>query len=143
DQLGFVLAMLGAKHIVLVGCDVLDEGYSRHRSEGSLFAMLLAAKATGSARIIGFSVNDTSSPSLFERFRIAQSAGVKLFARDAFTHARLTAGGVQGVELVGDLAFLLQPAPIDALQDEALKAFIREHQGKLVGLNFTPGVMGY
>lgn len=142
EQLGFVLGMLGAKHVVLVGCDVLDEGYSKYRSQGSLLAMLLAAKATGSSRIIGFSVNDTSSPALFERFKIVRQAGVKLFARDAFTHARLKNGGVEGAQLVGDLAFLLQPAPIDELEDKALLAFIRENQGRLVGLNFTPGVMG-
>lgn len=142
DQIRYVIYLLGKRDVILVGCDVLDEGYSAPRSQGSLYAMYLAGRTACDARIIGFSVNDTSSLALFERFRKVVARGVKLFARDAVTHARLVAGGVEGTQLVGDLAFLLQPTPIDQLEDKALLSFIREHEGKLVGLNFTPGVMG-
>lgn len=142
EQIAFVLYLLGKRDAVLVGCDVLDEGYSPARSQGSLLAMVLAAKAVRSARIIGFSVNDTSSDDLFKRFTIASQAGVKLFARDAVTQARLQKKQVPNVNLVGDLAFLLQPVTVDELEDASLRDFIREHQGRLIGLNFTEGVMG-
>ena len=142
EQIAFVLYLLGKRDAILVGCDVLDEGYSAARSQGSLLAMYLAARAVRSARIIGFSVNDTSSDDLFKRFILVRQQGVKLFARDAVTHARLTKKNVPDVQLVGDLAFLLQPAKVDDLQDADLRNFIREHQGRLIGLNFTDGVMG-
>jgi len=142
EQFRFALFMLCKRDVILVGCDVLDEGYSKSRSEGSLFAMALASHAVRSTRIIGFSVNDTSSPSLYTHFRHLRERGVRLFARDALTFERLRTGGVEGAELVGDLAFLLEPAPLDDLQDRELHRFISEHRGRLVGLNFTQVVMG-
>lgn len=142
EQLQFVLFLQGAKDVVLVGCDVLDEGYSKARSQGSLFAMYLASHATSSARIVGFSVNDTSSRDLYKRFIALRHRGVGLYARDAVTLKRLEDQGVEGAELVGDLAFLLQPASLDDLQDKDLVSFIQHNQGRLIGLNFTQGVMG-
>src|SRR5690606_11803802 len=67
-QFKYVIFMLGARDVVLVGCDVLDEGYSKARSAASLYMMYLASHAVRSTRIIGFSVNDTSSRLLYERF---------------------------------------------------------------------------
>jgi polysaccharide pyruvyl transferase WcaK-like protein len=141
EQLAFVRFLKGKRHVILIGADVLDEGYSVARSEGSLFAMHLAARAGCEARIIGFSINGVTSEGMRNRFLRAQKSGVRMMTRDAVSLERLVNAGITSAELVGDLAFLMQPAAFESL-DEPLRRFIRRDAGPLVGLNFTEVVMG-
>ncbi len=127
--------------LALVGCDVLDEGYSVARSEGSLLAMRLAARAGVPSRVVGFSINDTSSPALYDRFDAFVRAGGELFVRDEVSLQRLLQGGVAHAQLTADLALLVEPAPLEEVDPE-LRRFFDRFAGRVVGLNFTDVVVG-
>lgn len=141
EQLAWARFLRGKGDVVLIGADVLDEHYSVARSEGSFYAMHLAARCGCPTRIIGFSVNGAPSPALRGRFLRAQQDGTKLCVRDSLSHQRLHDAGIKSAQLVGDLALLMRPACVEEL-DAGLREFIRNAPGPVVGLNFTEIVMG-
>jgi len=141
ERLAFLWFLRGKKTLVLIGADVLDEGYAPDRSRASIDAMSLASAAGVPNRIIGFSINDTSSPGLGQRLKRARENGTQLFARDAVTHQRLIDAGIKDARLVGDLALLMPPAEFEELPAD-LQEFFNDHAGQVVGLNFTEVVMG-
>ncbi len=141
EQLAWVRFLRSKGEVILIGADVLDEHYSVARSEGSFYAMHLAARCSCPTRIIGFSVNGAPSDALRSRFQQAQNDGTRLFVRDALSFSRLHDAGIKSAELVGDLALLMRPARVEDL-DPALRQFIQTAPGPVVGLNFTEVVMG-
>jgi len=140
EQIAYLRLLRGAKSLVLIGADVLDEGYSVSRSEASLYSLELAAKLGVATRVVSFSINGSSSPALDERLRRV-GRHTRLFVRDPVTYRRLAAAGVGNIVQAGDLAYLLEPAPVDAISDD-LRPFIEQHQGRLIGLNLTAVVLG-
>ena len=125
--------------LLMIGADVLDEGYSVARSSASLRVLEIAQHLGLRTRILGFSVNGPPSEGL--RDRLHRLGGkTRLFARDPESFRRLHDAGVQGVEQAGDLAFLLDPADFDKVPEKLMK-FATTNRDKLVGLNLTEVVL--
>ena len=128
------------RHFLVIGADVLDEGYSVMRSKATMDAIQVASRLKLQTRILGFSINGPPSPGLKDRL---DSLGrtTRLFARDPMSYKRMEEAGVSGVEQSGDLAFLLKPADESAI-DPVVMRFVSDHRDKLIGLNLTEVVFG-
>lgn len=134
ERLAWIRLARRSRALIMIGADVLDEGYSRARSAASFWAIRTASKMGVSSRVVGFSVNGAPSTEL--RVRMLELANTKLFARDPISHERLRRAGIPNVSLAGDLAFLLQPAAWSAVAGD-VQEFVREHQGRIIGINLT------
>lgn len=128
------------QHFLVIGADVLDEGYSVMRSKATMDAIQVASRLKLQTRILGFSINGPPSAGLKDRL---DSLGrtTRLFARDPWSYKRMVDAGVPGVEQSGDLAFLLKPAEESAI-DPLVMRFVSAHRDKLIGLNLTEVVFG-
>ncbi|XZE54239.1 polysaccharide pyruvyl transferase family protein [Planctomycetaceae bacterium SH139] len=133
---------LAARHLemMMIGADVLDEGYGVERSVSSMYTLGLATRVGLPSRIFGFSVNGPPSVGLRERLNRLGSR-VRLFVRDPESYRRLEAAGIAGIERAGDLAFLLEPSDGTEL-DPPLRSFLDQYAGRLIGLNLTQVVLG-
>lgn len=133
---------VAARHqeMLMIGADVLDEGYSVDRSVASMHTLALAARVGLRTRIFGFSVNGPPSPGLRERL-MKLGRQTRLFVRDPESYRRLEEAGIPGIERAGDLAFLLEPADVAEL-DHELRQFLEQSAGRLIGLNLTQVVLG-
>ncbi|MBI1338320.1 MAG: hypothetical protein GC164_15365 [Phycisphaera sp.] len=140
DQLAFLRFLRDKKNLILIGADVLDEGYAPDRSEGSLLAVHLARLAGVAARVVGFSINTVPTGNLLRRFARLKGK-VPLCVRDEVSLKRLQDAGIENTRLVGDLALLMPPSPPEVLSTE-VKEFFNKNPDKVVGINLTPVVMG-
>jgi len=141
EQLTFPFFARQHREMLVIGADVLDEGYSIERSIATMNTLQLAVKSGIKTRIFGFSVNGVPSKGLTDRIsRLAHHT--RLMVRDPVSFRRLKNAGIDNVEQVGDLAFLLDPASKDTI-DSATFSFCSKHAKKLVGLNLTSVVMGH
>ena len=133
---------VAARHqdMLMIGADVLDEGYGVERSVSSMHTLELAARVGLRTRIFGFSVNGPPSPGLRQRL-MKLGRQTRLFVRDPESYRRLEEAGIPGIERAGDLAFLLEPAEMRDLNVE-LRQFLEESAGHLIGLNLTQVVLG-
>jgi polysaccharide pyruvyl transferase WcaK-like protein len=140
EELRFPMVAARHREMLMIGADVLDEGYCVDRSVASLYALELAERVGLRSRIFGFSVNGPPSPGLRERLmRLGRKT--RLFVRDPESYRRLQQAEVPGIELAGDLAFLLEPAGLDDL-DPGLRGFCEANEGRLIGVNLTSVVLG-
>lgn len=139
EELGFIRECGRHRSLVMIGADVLDEGYSVERSMASLHALARADRVGLATRILGFSVNGPPSGGLCERL-VRLGGRTRLFIRDPESYKRLHEAGIPGIEPAGDLAFLLEPASVDEIP-AGLSDFIAAHSGSLIGLNLTKVVM--
>ena len=127
------------RQMVVIGADVLDEGYGAERSIASLRNITTANSMGIPTRIFGFSVNGPPSEPLKQRLsKLGEST--QLFVRDPASYARLKSANIPGIRRSGDLAFLLEPAGFDDL-DADVKSFIHRYRGRVIGLNLTQVVM--
>jgi len=139
EEIIFPSLVFKHRHLVMIGADVLDEGYSIERSVASMHAIELANRVGVETRIFGFSVNGPPSAGLQSRMKqLGQKT--RLFVRDPESFRRLESVATPGIEAAGDLAFLLHPAEASELQPAWL-AFAAEHAGRLIGLNLTQVVL--
>ena len=92
-----------------VGADVMDGFYSDRRTFLSINLVALAAKTGADATILGFSFNEQPTPASVQALSNLP-ASVRLCCRDPISHKRLTHYLQRPVDLVADVAFLLQPA---------------------------------
>lgn len=139
EELRFPFLAARHRELLMIGADVLDEGYSVERSESSLHVLTLAARLGLKTRILGFSVNGPPSTGLRERLsKLGRST--RLFVRDPESYRRLEQADIPGIERAGDLAFLLKPVDESELPS-AWKGFIAGAQGRLLGVNLTSVVM--
>ena len=139
ERLRWVRLLASAETLIVIGADVLDEGYSVERSANTMWAVAQADRMGVRSRIVSFSVNGPPSPGL--RKRMTTLGETRLFARDPATFERLTAAGIPNVEQAGDLAFLLKPADRSELPAD-VRAFFDAHPGRVVGVNLTDVVFG-
>jgi polysaccharide pyruvyl transferase WcaK-like protein len=135
EELRFISLVGRCRELLMIGADVLDEGYSVERSISSMHALELACKLGVKARIFGFSVNGRPSEGLRQRLKHL-GKNTQLCVRDPESYRRLSEAGVEGIRQVGDLAFLLEPADAGEVP-ESVQRFSDESWGRLIGLNLT------
>lgn len=140
EKLRFIRFLLRKKHIVLIGCDVLDGKYSFNRSIASLNAIYIASRTGIPSRIVSFSFNDVPSPSL-KKVLSGFSKRIRLYPRDPISYDRLSTNRNLNLNIAGDLAYLLKPSRYGSL-NSGIKEFINKNKGKIIGLNFTELAFG-
>ena len=140
ERLRLLAHLRTRRDLVLVGADVIDEGYGTGRSAGSLETVHFADRLGVRCRVVGFSINETPSATLAQRFR-QLGAATPIVARDPLSFRRLRQGGIDNVRLGGDLAFLMPPAAEEALPDPT-RRFLDRHEGRVIGLNLIGKVLG-
>lgn len=94
----------------MLGTDVMDGYYGPRDSMQRIAVANMAAQAGVQTRIISFSFNSRPVPECVQALKTLP-AGVRLFGRDPLSLQRLTGALQRPVELVADVAFLLEPAP--------------------------------
>lgn len=93
-----------------LGADVLDGYYSERSTLQRLSLVAIAARTGADTAVLGFSFNPKPAPTAVAALRQLPPS-VRLYARDPVSRDRLTAHLQRPVNLVADLAFLLQPDP--------------------------------
>jgi len=138
ERLRWVKLVASSAGVVVIGADVLDEGYSLERSAATFWAVRAAERIGVPARVIGFSVNGAPSAELGRR--IAALKRTRLYARDPLSYARLQQTA-HHLYLSGDLALLLEPAPWHEVNVD-VRRYLDEHLGNVIGVNLTEVVLG-
>jgi polysaccharide pyruvyl transferase WcaK-like protein len=136
DYLAFTQAVQQYSHFFALGADVMDGFYSDATTLGLLKLTTLAAKTGAEATILGFSFNEHPTPKSIQAIADLP-LGVRLCARDELSYQRLTQQVQRPVELVADVAFLLQPTPNTPLVTE-VSQWVRQQKAQdrlVIGMN--------
>jgi len=96
------------KQFYCIGADVMDGYYSEQDTLQRLKFVSLAIEMGADAAVLGFSFNDQPTSGSVEALRNLPQ-NVRLCARDPVSYERLVHYLKRPVQLVADLAFLLQP----------------------------------
>jgi polysaccharide pyruvyl transferase WcaK-like protein len=94
----------------VLGTDVMDGYYGPRDSLQRIAVAKMASRAGVPTRIISFSFNNRPDPDCVQALK-ALPADVRLFGRDPLTLQRLIDNLQRPVELVADVAFMLEPSP--------------------------------
>ncbi len=136
DRFRFVKAVSRYDRFYCIGADVMDGFYSDNTTLCLIELVRLAAITGVDATILGFSFNEQPTPDAV-RALCNLPVSVKLCCRDFLSHQRLTHHLQRPVELVADVAFLLEPA-----QDSELATGVSKWIGQqrdlgrtIVGIN--------
>ncbi len=109
DQFRFVRIVSRYDRFYCIGADVMDGFYSESLTLRMLNLVALAAKTGADATILGFSFNEQPTPASVQALSNLP-ASVRLCCRDPISHRRLKHYLQRPVDLVADVAFLLEPA---------------------------------
>jgi polysaccharide pyruvyl transferase WcaK-like protein len=140
EQIKLIIFLIGKKHFILIGCDVLDGKYSLDRSISSLSFIKIASNLGLKTRIICFSFNNENNIKLKKIIK-SYNGKVKLITRDKKSFNRLKKLKIKDLNLAGDLAFLVKPANFNFLNKKT-RIFIEKNKQNLIGLNFIEPVFG-
>lgn len=94
----------------VLGTDVMDGYYGGRDSQQRIAVTKMAAQAGVPTRVISFSFNNRPNPECVDELKHLP-AGVQMFGRDPLSKQRLMNFLERPVELVADVAFLLEPTP--------------------------------
>lgn len=120
----------------VLGTDVMDGYYGPRDSLQRIAVAKMAAQAGVPTRIISFSFNSRPDAECVQALK-SLPASIRLFGRDPLTLQRLTSSLQRPVELVADVAFLLEPTPeTDKVQSVYQWVERERHAGRVViGIN--------
>lgn len=109
ERFRFVEMVSRYERFYCIGADIMDGFYSEKVTQLRLNLVTLAAKTGADATILGFSFNQ--QPTATSVRAISKlPASVRLCCRDSISYKRLKPCLQHLVELVADVAFMLQPA---------------------------------
>lgn len=137
DRFRFVQMVSRYDRFYCIGADVMDGFYSERRTLRFIELVALAAKTGASATILGFSFNEQPTPNSVQALANLP-ASVRLCSRDPVSYQRLTHHLQRRVDLVADVAFLLDLAQEDSELAIGVSKWVRQQQelGRLVvGVN--------
>jgi len=117
EKLTLVKAISSYSHIYCLGADMMDGFYSDLETLTRLNIVDFAAKIGLKATILGFSFNSQPTPAAVKAF-IDLPQDVRICCRDAISQNSLQQKTNKSVELVADLAFLLNPAQNSLIVDQ-------------------------
>lgn len=141
-KLAFKWEMRRHDVFVVAGTDVMDGKYSEHRTLKRIGLMRMAAECGVPVEMIGISVCREPSEACMAAMRDLPDH-VIFRTRDPQSHARLEAAIGRRVELVADLAFLLEPTANSPLLDRTRDWIAAQRRsGRLVvGVNISHHVV--
>lgn len=137
----FVELIQSARSFSVVGADVIDGGYQLRAPLMSWALATGAAEAGFDTRMLGFSWGENVAHVILEATRDAAAAGVRLYARDPDSAARLTRSHVLGVQSVVDTVFALEGTDKDTAEFRLL-AEIRSSGNRIALLNVSGLIAG-
>ncbi len=140
ERVKFLTHIRTKRELLLIGADVIDEGYGPSRSRGSLQTVALAARLGIQCHIVSFSVNETPSSALAKRF-LSLGNNTILVPRERISYKRLQQVGVANLRLGGDLAFLMTSASDGDIPQDILE-FAGRYRGRMLGINLIGKVLG-
>ncbi|NMG29254.1 oligosaccharide flippase family protein [Aromatoleum evansii] len=128
-----------ARGFVVVGADVLDGFYSRFESVLRLGIAAFAANRGVPTVLCSFSFNEQPDPATAAAFKKLPSS-VKLLCRDSVSRDRLVKLVGEHVQLMADLAYLLEPAKSSELEVNVKNWLVQGHRGTgpVIGWNLSP-----
>ena len=133
----FVVTVMRFERFYCLGADIMD-GYHGERGGARITELASLASAAGvRVSVLGFSFNDQPTPESVRALR-RLPRDVRLCVRDPVSYRRLTARLDRPIELVADVAFLLE-AGAGTTADSARQWIENEKSASrvVVGLNFN------
>lgn len=128
---------LRARHVGLIGADVLDGVYNAASILKRLRILKMASRFGVRTRVFGSSWSETPSGQVIAFLR--QASWLRMHARDPISQARMEADLDREVTLVADLAFLLRPE-VRAPEAQAANRWIASRRAEgvtLLGVNLS------
>lgn len=136
DQFRFVRMVSRYDYFYCLGADMMDGFYSDSSTLRRITLVALAARTGANAAILGFSFNEQPTPASV-KYLSELPASVRLCCRDPISHKRLTHYLKRSVDLVADVAFLLEPAK-DSKLAAGVSKWTRDQQAAgqtVIGVN--------
>ncbi|MDX2240838.1 MAG: polysaccharide pyruvyl transferase family protein [Leptolyngbyaceae cyanobacterium bins.302] len=138
DHFTFIKTVSRYSHFYCLGADTMDGYYSDHSTLRLIRFAKLAANTKAEVTILGFSFN--KKPTQLSIDAISDlPENVRLCSRDPISHKRITQNVKRPVNLVADLAFLLQPAQKSKLV-ETIREWIQAQKAEgriIIGVNLN------
>lgn len=131
----FLSAISHYEILYCLGADVLDGFYNKFHSIQRIKMLDMAVMTGAKSTALGFSFNAKPDPDTVETLS-KLSSKVRLCARESISQKRLIRLLKRPIELVADVAFLLQPK--ESKITKKVSAWINEQHGKgriVIGLN--------
>lgn len=124
------------ERFIVLGTDVMDGYYGGRDSQQRIAVTEMAARAGVPTRIISFSFNSRPNPECVQLLK-QLPASVRMFGRDPLSRQRLADFLQRPVELVADVAFMLEPSPeTDKVQSVYRWVEGERHAGRaVIGVN--------
>lgn len=135
SNLGFLSAISRYEILYCLGADVLDGFYNKFHSLQRIKMMDMAVKIGAKSIGLGFSFNEKPEPDTVESLS-KLSSKVRLCARESISQKRLLRLLKRPIELVADVAFLLQPK--DSKITKKVSTWINKQHGNgriVIGIN--------
>ena len=140
---GNVLAMrtlrrrlAGARHLAVVGADIMDGAYNPHASTCRARVARLAASVGVDSRVLGFSWNGRPHPGAAAAIGRAGESGAKLLLRDPISYGRAESEGLAGIVEVADTVFAarhIDTAPLHSMLGPDPRPYALVNVSALVG----------
>lgn len=129
--------VMRARHMLIVGADMLDGHYGKDAIGRRLTVAHLAHRCGVKVRVVGCSFSTDPHPETIARLK--QMPWLEIFARDKVSQDRMKAALGRDIRLVADVAFLLEPALGTAHAKRAVNWIARQRQGsrKVFALNVS------
>lgn len=138
-SLFFLPAAWRAQSVYIIGGDILDGRYGIVSAAGLLEYAFLAQRMGMEVSLSGFSINRSPDP-VACKWLGELPRDVHWHTRDEISQERLTRLVGRDVGLTADLAFLLEPAPLEILRESVVE-FCRDSVGHTIAVNLHPQLL--
>jgi polysaccharide pyruvyl transferase WcaK-like protein len=131
--ISWLIFLLNAKKVYLIGADSIDEYYSPSDSRAKMYAAQVAGLMGIDTNVMSFSINEVTDG--LKKRMVALPDNVHLIARDPVSFERLQEQQIPRIHCSSDLSFLFKPSKVR--DDKKLLAYLEKNPNKLIGFSFN------
>lgn len=138
SELAFIASLLRARHVVVLGTDVIDGNYDVNRPLFYLKLCNLTLAANVPARVVSFSFSENPEPAVTKAIHTADER-LRFISRDPVSRDRFEQYTGRSADLSADLAFQLLPSE-ESESYQACAKWVNQRRslGHIpIGLNFN------